>query len=103
MLEDQLTISGQGLVYNFDNEQYGGKAAAKVQADAKDAEADGIDVYLALINGVVGRNKELKYDNGALQVRMHAGGRRRKQADCTLAAAMHDCKLAGHCVVCVYN
>jgi hypothetical protein len=26
-------------------------------------------VYLALINGVVGRNKELKYDNGALQVR----------------------------------
>jgi hypothetical protein len=27
-------------------------------------------VYLALINGVVGRNKELKYDNGALQVRL---------------------------------
>jgi hypothetical protein len=44
-----------------------GKAA--VAADKKDAEepADGLDVYLTLINGVVGRNKELKYDNGALQ------------------------------------
>jgi hypothetical protein len=44
-----------------------GKASAA--ADKKDAEepADGLDVYLTLINGVVGRSKELKYDNGALQ------------------------------------
>lgn len=43
--------------------------AAKATAEKKDGEeeSDGLDVYLALINGVVGRNKELKYDNGALQ------------------------------------
>jgi hypothetical protein len=43
-----------------------GKASAA--AEKKDEEpAEGLDVYLTLINGVVGRNKELKYDNGALQ------------------------------------
>jgi len=62
-------VSGQGLVYNFDNEQYGAKSGdARIAKDGE--EAAGIDVYLALINGVVGRNKELKYDNGALQVRL---------------------------------
>jgi hypothetical protein len=115
VLEEGLTVSGQGLVYNFDNAQYGAykvrtgiklrfsrprtKAGyfattklskkgdlstclqyefiafscfyvqGKTAADKKDEEeaADGLDVYLALINGVVGRNKDLKYDNGALQ------------------------------------
>jgi len=67
VLEDGLTVSGQGLVYNFDNEQYGSKYGdVKIQKDGEPA-AEGIDVYLALINGVVGRSKELKYDNGALQ------------------------------------
>ena len=40
---------------------------AAVKDEAEEPAADGLDVYLALINGVVGRNKELKYDNGALQ------------------------------------
>jgi hypothetical protein len=36
-------------------------------ADSKDEEAEGVDVYLNLINGVINREKEMKYDNGALQ------------------------------------
>jgi hypothetical protein len=43
------------------------QAAPKAEAKDEEPAADGLDVYLALINGVVGRNKELKYDNGALQ------------------------------------
>lgn len=51
-----------------------GKSTAEAAADKKDEEpAEGLDVYLALINGVVGRNKALKYDNGALQVRLEDG------------------------------
>lgn len=71
VLEEGLTVSGQGLVYNFDNAQYGSykakSAATKKDGEEEEEAANGLDVYLALINGVVGRNKELKYDNGALQ------------------------------------
>jgi len=65
-------VSGQGLVYNFDNNQYGYYKADKAAATAEgkdEEEAEGVDVYLNLINGVINREKALKYDNGALQVR----------------------------------
>jgi hypothetical protein len=41
---------------------------ADAMAEAKDGEEpEGVDVYLNLINGVINREKEMKYDNGALQ------------------------------------
>jgi len=67
ILEEGLTVSGQGLVYNFESAQYG-SYKGELAADAKDGEEpEGVDVYLNLINGVINREKEMKYDNGALQ------------------------------------
>jgi hypothetical protein len=92
-----MTVSGQGLVYNFQAdtaeeapekpkkptygadkyvvEKYAADAGASADAkkapvDEEETTTDGetMDVFLSLINGVINTKKHMKWDNGALQV-----------------------------------
>jgi hypothetical protein len=81
VLCDGMSLSGQGLVYNFDADLkvagYGkeaeaekyGKYGNKVVEEPVAAEpvAESMDVYLSLINGVINTKQHMKFDNGALQ------------------------------------
>jgi hypothetical protein len=77
-----MSLSGQGLVYNFDAdlkvagygkeaeaEKYGkyGKKPVVEEPVAAEPVAESMDVYLSLINGVINTKKHMKFDNGALQ------------------------------------
>jgi len=75
ILCDGMTVSGQGLVYEFEameqEKSYEKKEYTKETAAVKGAEeepeAESMDVYLSLINGVINAKKHMKWDNGALQ------------------------------------
>lgn len=69
VLCDGMTVSAQGLVYNFAEEVFEEEAPAYFKAPkAQDGAADTMDAYLSLITGVVNSKKGADWDNGALQV-----------------------------------
>ena len=86
-----MAVSGQGLLYNFEAE---GMEYEKPEEYAKMAEdkavakaaGDSQDVYLTIINGVLGAKKHMKWDNGALQVcaLCHIRVQAQLQAGCTI-------------------
>jgi len=83
VLCEGMSVSGQGLVYNFESESLKGtyekeaKLAEKKtkKADEEDEykkeeeedKEESMDIFLSLINGVVNANKHMKWDNGAVQ------------------------------------
>jgi len=73
ILCDGMTVSGQGLVYEFEameqEKSYYAKDAAQPEVAKKEyePEAESMDVYLTLINGVINAKKHMKWDNGAMQ------------------------------------
>lgn len=72
-----MTVSGQGLVYNFKAlpeepkyekyEKKYEKYADKEEEDAVTPAPEGMDVFLSLVNGVINTKKHMKWDNGAIQ------------------------------------
>jgi len=70
ILCDGMTVSGQGLVYEFEamqQEKTYTKESAEVKKAEEEPEVEAMDVYLSLINGVINAKKHMKWDNGALQ------------------------------------
>lgn len=85
-----MTVSGQGLVYNFEAEslkeeeeehekyqkkydekyaQVAGKDKAAAVKGAEEEKKEGLDVYLTLINGVLNAKEHMKWETGAVQVK----------------------------------
>jgi len=88
VLCEGMSVSGQGLVYNFESDslkssyekeapKYKYEKDAKLEntdkTEKKDEEEEekddeeSMDIFLTLINGVVNAHKHMKWDNGAVQ------------------------------------